>query len=72
MKKRLLNGLAAILLIVSATLVIWQGSFDFSFRPEDPEQTFVFFGISIFIFLLMVTSGFLLVRIIVKLWVDRT
>jgi two-component system nitrogen regulation sensor histidine kinase NtrY len=72
MKKRLLNGLAAILLIVSATLVVWQGSFDFSFRPEDPEQTFVFFGISIFIFLLMVTLGFLLVRIIVKLWVDRT
>src|SRR4051794_17681059 len=72
MQKRLLNGIAAILLIISATLVVWQGSFDFGkFRPEDPEQTFVFFGISLLIFLLMVTLGFMLVRIIVKLWVER-
>lgn len=72
MLKRLLNGLAAILLIVSATLVAWQGSFDFGkFRPEDPEQTFVFFGISLLIFLLMVTLSFMLVRIVVKLWIER-
>ena len=72
MPKRLLNGLAAILLLASATLVIWQGSFDFGkFRPEDPEQTFVFFGLSLLIFLLMVTLGFMLVRIMFKLWVER-
>src|SRR5947209_17717836 len=72
MMKQLKNVLAAILLVASATLVLWQGSFDFGrFRPEDPEQTFVFFGISLLIFLLMVTLGFMLVRIIVKLWVDR-
>src|SRR3954463_10422930 len=72
MLKRLMNVLAAIVLVASATLVLWQGSFDFGrFRPEDPEQTFVFFGISLLIFLLMVTLGFMLVRIIVKLWVDR-
>jgi two-component system, NtrC family, nitrogen regulation sensor histidine kinase NtrY len=72
MLRRLLNALAAILLVASVTLVIWQGSFDFGkFRPEDPEQTFVFFGISLLIFLLMVTLGFMLVRIVVKLWMDR-
>ncbi|MDQ1472929.1 MAG: two-component system, NtrC family, nitrogen regulation sensor histidine kinase NtrY [Bryobacterales bacterium] len=72
MLKRLMNVLAAILLVASATLVLWQGSFDFGrFRPEDPEQTFVFFGVSLLIFLLMVTLGFMLVRIILKLWVER-
>src|SRR5947209_18478213 len=72
MMKQLKNVLAAILLVASATLVLWQGSFDFGrFRPEDPEQTFVFFGISLLIFLLMVTLGFMLVRIILKLWVER-
>ena len=74
MPKRLLNGLGAVLFIVSVTLIIWQGSFSGSFgsfAPDDPEQTFVFYGISILIFLLMVTLGFMLVRLIVKLWVER-
>src|SRR3954465_11684671 len=72
MLRRLLNALAAVLLVASATLVLWQGSFDHDkFRPEDPEQTFVFFGVSLLIFLLMVTLGFMLVRIVVKLWMDR-
>src|SRR5215471_10593401 len=72
MPKRLVNVLGAILLMASVTLVVWQGSFDFGkFRPEDPEQTFVFVSISLLIFLLMVTLGFMLVRIMVKLWVER-
>jgi PAS domain S-box-containing protein len=71
MRKRLLNGLAAILLIVSATLALWQVSFNFSFAPGDPNQTFIFFGLSLLIFLLMVTLGFMLVRIVVKVWVER-
>jgi two-component system nitrogen regulation sensor histidine kinase NtrY len=72
MPKRLLNGLAALLLLASATLVIWQENFDFgTFRPGDPEQTFVFFGLSLLIFLLMITLGFMLVRIVFKLWVER-
>ena len=71
MKKRLLNGLLAVLLIVSATLALWQVSFNFSFAPGDPDQTFVFFGLSLLIFLLMVTLGFMLVRIVVKMWVER-
>jgi PAS domain S-box-containing protein len=72
MKKRLLNILAVILLLASATLVVWQGSFDFGkYRPEDPELTILFFGISLLIFSLMVTLGFMLMRIVVKLWVER-
>ncbi len=74
MPKRLFYSLAAILLIVSATVLIWQGSFPGNFgsiSPEDPEQTFVFYGISIVIFLLMMTLGFMLMRLMVKLWVDR-
>jgi nitrogen fixation/metabolism regulation signal transduction histidine kinase len=54
-------------------LVVWQGSFSVgSFAPDDPEQTFVFYGISILIVLLMVTLGFMLVRNIVKLWIERS
>ena len=71
--KRLRHVLGAILLAASVTLVVWQGSFSVgSFAPDDPEQTFVFYGISILIFLLMVTLGFMLVRLIVKLWIERS
>ncbi len=75
MPKRVLNAIGAVLLVVCLTLVIWQGSFAGSFgtfAPDDPTQTFVFYGISILIFLLMVTLGFMLVRIIVKIWIERT
>jgi len=71
MLKVLRYGFAAVLLIASVLVVFWQGSLRFNFRPEDPEQTFVFFAISLLIFLLMVTLGFMLMRIVVKLWIDR-
>lgn len=72
MRKRILYSSALVLLILSATLVIWQGSFDFGgFRPNDPQQTFTFWAVSILIFLLMVTLGFMLVRISVKLYMER-
>src|SRR5579864_9131132 len=71
-KKRLLYGSGLLLLIVSATLVIWQGSFDFGgYAPIDPAQTFIFWAVSTLIFLLMVTLGFMLVRIGVKLYIER-
>jgi nitrogen fixation/metabolism regulation signal transduction histidine kinase len=73
MPKRLRHVLGAILLLASVTLVVWQGSFSVgSFAPDDPEQTFVFYGISILIVLLMVTLGFMLARLIVKLWIERS
>jgi PAS domain S-box-containing protein len=72
MKNRILYSSALVVLILSATLVIWQGSFDFGgFRPNDPQQTFTFWAVSILIFLLMVTLGFMLVRISVKLYMER-
>ncbi len=72
--QNVLNVLGAILLIVTVVLVVWQGSFAGSFgsfQPDDASQTFVYFGVSILIFLLMVTLGFMLVRLIVKLWIER-
>ena len=52
--------------------MIWQGSFDFGgYGPNDPAQTFIFWAVSILIFLLMVTLGFMLVRIGVKLYIER-
>lgn len=72
--KRLLYGLAAVLLLATIVLVVWQGSFAGSFgsfAPDDPSQTFIFYGISILIFLLMMALGFLLVRLMIKLWIER-
>jgi nitrogen fixation/metabolism regulation signal transduction histidine kinase len=71
MLRLLRYGFGAILLIASALVVFWQGSIKFNFSPEDPEQTFVYFAISLLIFLLMVTLGFMLMRDVVKLWIDR-
>jgi two-component system, NtrC family, nitrogen regulation sensor histidine kinase NtrY len=71
MKKRLLYGAALVLLMISATLVIWQGSFDFGDYRPNPGQTLIFWAVSILIFLLMVTLGFMLVRIGLKLYVER-
>ena len=71
--KRVLYGLAAVLLLITVVLVVWQGSFSGSFGsfgPDDPSQTFIFYGISILIFLLMMALGFMLVRLIVKLWIE--
>lgn len=73
MRRRLLQILGAILLAASVTAVVWQGSFSVgSFAPDDPEQTFIFYGISILIVLLMVTLGFMLARQMVKLWIERS
>jgi two-component system nitrogen regulation sensor histidine kinase NtrY len=72
MKNRLLYGSALVALMITVTLVIWQGSFDFGgYGPNGPEQTFIFWAISILIFLLMVTLAFMLVRIGVKLYIER-
>jgi hypothetical protein len=47
MKNRILYGFALVALVISATLVIWQGSFNFgSLGPIDPKQTFIFWAVS--------------------------
>jgi two-component system, NtrC family, nitrogen regulation sensor histidine kinase NtrY len=71
-KKRLLYAGGIALLAISVALVVWQGSFNFgAYGPADPQQTFVFWAISSLIFVLMVTLGFMLVRTVVKLFVER-
>src|SRR5215471_10480811 len=71
MKKRLVYGLAIFVLVVCVLLVVWQGSFHVGFEPRDSSQTFLFWAISILIFVLMVTLGFILLRTGVKLYVER-
>ena len=73
MLKRISIGLAAILLLASVVFVLWEGSFNNRVADPgaDPSQTFVFFGLSILIFLLMLGLGFMLVRLMIKLWIAR-
>ena len=72
MRKRILYGGGIVLLAILVALVVWQGSFNFGkYGPADPQQTFIFWAISSLIFVLMVTLGFMLVRTVVKLYVDR-
>jgi PAS domain S-box-containing protein len=72
MKRRLLYGAGIVLLVFSATLVIWQGSFSFGeFGPVSPEQTFLYWAVSTLVFLLTLTLGFILFRTGLKLYVER-
>src|SRR5579863_4240910 len=74
MSRRLLYGLGAILFVVSLTLIVWQGSFSGSFgtfAPNDPDVTFVVYGVSTIIFLVFVYLGFMLVRLIWRIWIER-
>ena len=72
MKRRFLfiGGVALFAMLVALT--VWQGSFHFDlFSPESPEQTFVAWAVSILIFILTVTLGFMLTRTFVRLASDR-
>ena len=72
MTRRLLNILAIVLLLITASLVIWQGSFKTGdFGPADPEQTFLFFGVSTIIFLVMLALAFMVARLGLKIWMER-
>jgi two-component system nitrogen regulation sensor histidine kinase NtrY len=72
MRKRFLYGAGVVLLIISATLVIWQGSFSFGeFGPTSSQETFLYWAVSTLVFLLTVTLGFILFRTGVKLYVER-
>src|SRR3954447_1416029 len=72
MKRRLLLGAGVVLLAVSVFLVVWQGSFNMGpVVPANPNQTFIFWAMSILIFVLMVTLGFILFRELVKIYIAR-
>jgi two-component system, NtrC family, nitrogen regulation sensor histidine kinase NtrY len=74
MPRRLLYGLYAVLFVVSVTLIVWQGSFSGSFGSFSPDddQTFVIYGVSTIIFLVFVYLGFMFVRLIWKIWIERS
>ncbi len=72
MRKRAVQVAGLVLLLVSAALLIWQGSFSFGpFAPSSPEQTVLYWAISTLVFLLTVTLGFMLVRTAARLYVER-
>ena len=73
MPRRLSYGLGALLFLVLLALIVWQGSFpgSFNFTSDDPDQAFVFYGLSILIFLLFVWLGFYFTRLLWRLWIER-
>ncbi|MBS1830028.1 MAG: HAMP domain-containing protein [Acidobacteria bacterium] len=72
MRKRLLFGTGLVMLAILVTLIVWQVSFDFGeFAPTSNPQTYIFWAVSTFVFLLTVTLGFMLLRTALKLYVER-
>src|SRR5579871_2206541 len=72
MKRRLTIGFALVVLALAALIVFWEGSFDPGrVKPVTPNQTLIFWAISLLIFLLMVILGWILCREFIKLYVDR-
>src|SRR5437764_15447038 len=69
MRKRFLYGSGIVLLLILATLVIWQVSFKFDEYPENLGQTFIFWAVSTLVFLLTITLGFILFRTGIKLYI---
>ncbi|MDZ7637478.1 MAG: ATP-binding protein [Bryobacterales bacterium] len=72
MRQRFLLAAGLILLGLSTTLVVWQGSFSMgSLRPTTTSQAFLFWAVSTFVFLLTLIVGFLLFRSVIKLYLER-
>jgi nitrogen fixation/metabolism regulation signal transduction histidine kinase len=72
MRKRVLYGLAIVLLVASVLLVAWQGSFRLGrFSPEGAQQALIYWATLVLIFILMVVLAFNLVRVFLKLYVAR-
>jgi two-component system, NtrC family, nitrogen regulation sensor histidine kinase NtrY len=69
--RRLAFFAAALILLALLALMVWQGSFSFSFSPTTPNQTIVLWAVDTLIFLLAVTLAFMLFRVGVKLYLDR-
>jgi two-component system nitrogen regulation sensor histidine kinase NtrY len=71
MRKRFLYGSGIVLLLVLATLVMWQVSFKLEEAPENLGQTFIFWAVSTLVFVLMIALAFILFRDAVKLYLAR-
>jgi len=70
-RRRLAFAAAALSLLVLLALMVWQGSFSFSFAPSDLRETLILWAVSTLIFLLAVVLTFMLFRAWVKLYLDR-
>ncbi|MBV8553907.1 MAG: HAMP domain-containing protein [Acidobacteriaceae bacterium] len=70
-RRRLLLAATALIFLCLLGLMVWQGSFSFSFGPSNARETFVLWAVSTVIFLLTVTLAFMLFRAGVKLYIDR-
>ena len=72
MRKRILYGLAIVLLVLSVLLVVWQGSFHLGrFSPEGAQQALIYLATLVLIFILIVVLAFNLAREFLKLYVAR-
>jgi two-component system nitrogen regulation sensor histidine kinase NtrY len=72
MNKRWLLGIGVVVLAVSVLLVVWQGSFNMgSIGPTNPNETLIFWAMSVLIFVLMVTLGFMLFKELAKIYIAR-
>jgi len=72
MRKRLFYTFASVLLAISVAFFVWQGSFHLSdFDPGSSSQTLILWAVSLLIFILMVTVGWILAREFFKLYVAR-
>jgi two-component system nitrogen regulation sensor histidine kinase NtrY len=69
-RRRLVFAAAAITFLALLILMVWQGSFSFSFGP-DIHETIVLSAVSAVIFIFAMTLAFMLFRAIVKLYMDR-
>ena len=70
-RRRLALAAAALIFLILLALLVWQGSFSFSFGPSDVRETIVLSAVSTVIFLLTVTLAFMLFRAGVKLYIER-
>jgi PAS domain S-box-containing protein len=63
---------SSILLLVLVVAAFWQTSLDFGdFRPDGPAQTVVLWGISTLVVLGVLGLGFMVVRSLIKLYLER-
>lgn len=72
LKKRVLYALGATLLLLCVGLLIWQGSFSFGdYGPGTPEQTLLVWSVSSAVVLLTLILGWMLIRSLIKLYLER-